>query len=56
MYVLAPPIKGPVITKNKDKYKINDTLLANCTSSLSYPSSSLTFLLNDEPVSKIILL
>ncbi|XP_065213239.1 uncharacterized protein LOC135840558 isoform X2 [Planococcus citri] len=48
--VISLPKEKPKIVTNKEKYNINDTLLANCTSSLSHPPSSLSFLLNNEPV------
>lgn len=51
----AQPKQLPVISTNKDRYGVNDTLTGNCTSSLSYPASLLTFLVNNQSVSYKIL-
>lgn len=45
------PKEKPTIVTDKDKYEPGDTLNANCTSAASKPASSLTFFLNNMPVS-----
>lgn len=50
-FPLELPKSKPVITTDKDKYDPGDVLLANCTSPASKPTASLTFFLNNLPVS-----
>lgn len=50
MTVVELPDKRPTITTEKGKYKINDTLIAECLTSPSNPAASLSFLLNNIPV------
>lgn len=51
-FVLELPKSKPTIATDKDKYDPGDTLMANCTSPGSKPAASLTFFLNNMPVSK----
>lgn len=51
--LLELPKSKPIIVTDKDKYYPGDTLIANCTSPASRPAASLTFFLNNMPVSLI---
>jgi hypothetical protein len=47
------PDSGPKIHTEKDRYVPGETLNANCTSPPSKPPASLSFLLNNQPVSRL---
>ncbi|XP_045124486.1 uncharacterized protein LOC123512264 [Portunus trituberculatus] len=49
--VVDPPSRGPVITGRKEKYRIGDLLLLNCTAGHSFPATSLTWAINGEKAS-----
>jgi hypothetical protein len=49
--VAALPESPPVIHTEHDRYEPGDTLRANCTSPPSKPAASLSFFLNNIPVS-----
>ncbi|KDR09780.1 hypothetical protein L798_00273, partial [Zootermopsis nevadensis] len=51
MLVVALPESPPVIHTEHDRYEPGDTLRANCTSPPSKPAASLSFFLNNIPVS-----
>lgn len=52
MSVAVPPKSAPVLEGLRPSYKIGEILQAECTSGLSYPPAVLTFILNDEEVSR----
>ena len=50
-FVTALPESPPEIHTEHDRYELGDTLRANCSSSPSKPSASLSFFINNNPVS-----
>ncbi|RZF44468.1 hypothetical protein LSTR_LSTR002241 [Laodelphax striatellus] len=50
MTVVVVPQSRPVLMGVKPRYRIGDTLRANCTSPGSRPAANLTWVLNDDPV------
>lgn len=46
------PNREPTISKLEQQYDFGDYILANCTSDMSYPASSLAWYINDKKVSK----
>jgi hypothetical protein len=51
VFVTALPEKPPEIHTEYDRYEPGETLRANCSSSPSKPSASLSFFINNIPVS-----
>jgi len=51
VFVTALPERPPEIHTEHDRYEPGDTLRANCSSSPSKPSPSLSFFINNIPVS-----
>ncbi|KAI5753739.1 hypothetical protein M8J77_002932 [Diaphorina citri] len=51
MVVVHLPESAPVISTEHERYDPDDILRANCTSSPSKPAATLSFLLNNIPVS-----
>ncbi|KAK9505083.1 hypothetical protein O3M35_009225 [Rhynocoris fuscipes] len=51
-YVSELPKRGPIIQTEKDRYDVGDFLKANCSSPPSKPGASLSFFLNENPVSE----
>lgn len=51
------PVKGPTITGNENRsaYRVGDLLLLNCSSTYSYPPTTLTWDIDGHKVSKVTL-
>lgn len=49
------PTSGPAINGEEKQYQIGDILSLNCTSGKSQPKSILTWYINDEQVSGLML-
>ncbi|KAF2881250.1 hypothetical protein ILUMI_24930 [Ignelater luminosus] len=53
LQVVEVPKEGPTIKGLKSRYRLNDTLKAECTSIRSHPAANLTWFVNDYPVDPV---
>jgi hypothetical protein len=52
MEVVDVPQNQPVITGIRSHYRMGEMIRGNCSSQFSRPASNLTWLMNDQPVSR----
>lgn len=53
LQVVEVPKEGPIIKGLKSRYRLNETLKAECTSIRSHPAANLTWFVNDYPVDPV---